>query len=961
MKGRWPLIAGAVLALGVFIAGFRLRAVALRRDALVRWETDLGAVADAAKRAVGTWIEERVADGRVAAAYAAATPALFARDSRSGPPRKDAIRRLTDHLELIHDLIGYAGAWMVDRAGRPVAELARGPRLTPAEVALAVGTAQAGQPRFAAPALQPDSTVAVTLAVPIRPGRTGALGAVVLRVDPARSLFPLLQSGHRLGSTADLRIVVHIGDELVLFTPTSNPPTRPLSLRTPWAQASPASRLAIGGVETFGTFLNTTGTPIVAVTRHIAETGWGLISRVEQSEALAAYWDRLRTEILLAVALLGVFGLGFLAMVRTARLAQWKERIESAAALETSEKRYRQLFESSLGLICTHDLNGILLSMNPEAAHALGLTGPADATDRSLYEFLVPAVRPAFAAYLGRIHALGADTGFMRVLTTHGEERIWEYHNTLVQEPGRDPYVLAHAHDITERQRVEEALRHSEASFRSLVERATYGIYRSTPDGRFLAVNPALVRMLGYDSQQELLAVNLRRLYVDPDERQRLIRRYGDVSQVEGVEAEWKRKDGGRITVRLSGAPARNARGELEAFDMIVEDVTERRTLEAQLRQAQKMEAVGQLTGGIAHDFNNLLTVILANADLVAKSLPPETPELRADVEDLRGAARRGATMVKKLLAFSRREDLKLRPVELPKLVADLSVMLRPLMPEHITLETGVLNGLPRAKADAGAVEQILLNLVTNARDAMPAGGTLIVAAAAASIDEAFCAARGWGEPGAYLRLSVSDTGTGMDRATLAHMFEPFFTTKPPGIGTGLGLAMVYGLVKQQGGFIDVQTRIGHGTTVDVYLPEAPAADDAGAEARTADMPGGTETILLVEDEEGIRRSASRILSKFGYQVLLAADGQEALELFHRHRSDIDLVVSDVVMPRLGGRQLYEELQREEDPPKFLYTSGYAARDVDDRGALDPAVPLIQKPWSVSDLLRRVRQTLDGA
>jgi PAS domain S-box-containing protein len=961
MKGRRPLWAGALLALGVLTLGFRLRAAVLRRDALLRWEADLGAMADAAKRAVGSWIEERLADGRVAAAYAAATPAIFERGSGSSGSPKEAIRRLAEHLALLHNLIGYVGAWVVDRAGRPVAGLAGGPRLTPAEVDLAVATAQAGRERFAAPALQPDSSVAVTLAVPIRPGPAGALGSVVLRVDPAHSLFPLLQSGHRLGSTADLRIVVHSGDQLVLFTPMSNPPTPALSLRTPWAQVSDASRLAIGGTETFGTFVNTTGTPIVAVTRHIAETGWGLISRVEEGEALAASWDRLRTEMVLAVAVLGVLGLGFLATARTARLARWKHRIESAAALEASEKRYRQLFESSLGLICTHDLNGILLSMNPAGARALGLTGPADATDRSLYEFLVPAVRPAFAAYLGRIHALGTDTGFMRVLTASGEERIWEYHNTLVQEPGRDPYVLAHAHDITQRQRVEEALRYSESSYRSLVQRATYGIYRSTPDGRFLAVNPALVRMLGYESEPELLALNLRRLYADPDERDRLIRRYSDVKRVEGLEVEWKRKDGGLITVRLSGSPARNARGELEAFDMIVEDVTERRTLEAQLRQAQKMEAVGQLTGGIAHDFNNLLTVVLANADLVAKSLPPDASDLRADVEDLRGAARRGATMVKKLLAFSRREDLKLRPVELPKLLTELSVMLRPLMPEHITLETGLMDGLPPARAYAGAVEQILLNLVTNARDAMPAGGILTVTVAPATIDEAFAAARGWGTPGSYLRLSVSDTGTGMDRATLARMFEPFFTTKPPGIGTGLGLAMVYGLVKQQNGFIDVDTRVGHGTRVDVYLPQAPAADDAATEGRSADMPGGTETILLVEDEEGIRRSASRILSKFGYQVLLAADGQEALELFHRHRADIDLVVSDVVMPRLGGRQLYEELQREEVPPKFLYTTGYAARDVDDRRALDPAVPLMQKPWTVSDLLRHVRQTLDGA
>ncbi|HLB36588.1 MAG TPA: ATP-binding protein, partial [Gemmatimonadales bacterium] len=580
---------------------------------------------------------------------------------------------------------------------------------------------------------------------------------------------------------------------------------------------------------------------------------------------------------------------------------------------------------------------------------------------RSLGEFLAPAVRPLFGDYLARIGANGMDAGLMRVTTLAGEERVWEYRNTLVREPARDPYVLAHARDATERQLAEEALRRSERSYRTLVERATYGIYRSTPDGRLMAVNPALVRMLGYGSEAELLAVDLARdVYQNPEERRQLIQTHGDAPYVEGVEADWKRKDGTPLRVRLSGTAVRGETGTLEAFEMIVENVTEQHTLEAQLRQAQKMEAVGQLTGGIAHDFNNLLTVILANADLIAKSLPPDATELRADIEDLQGAARRGAAMVRKLLAFSRREELRLRPVELPRLVGDLTGMLRRLVPEHIALETQASAPVAPVLVDPGAVEQILLNLVTNARDAMPTGGRLTIAIAEATIDENYLLSHGWGEPGAYVCLSVIDTGIGMDPATLAHVFEPFFTTKPPGIGTGLGMAMVYGLVKQHQGFVEVRSRPGEGTTVQVYLPVASPSSDLASQGARIDLPGGSETILLVEDEEGIRRSASRILRRFGYQVLLAADGEEALSVYRRHRADIHLVISDVVMPRLGGAQLYQAVHRDPDPPKFILTSGYAARDVGDRAVLDRAGPLLQKPWTVDDLLHRVRDALDG-
>jgi signal transduction histidine kinase/CheY-like chemotaxis protein len=387
-----------------------------------------------------------------------------------------------------------------------------------------------------------------------------------------------------------------------------------------------------------------------------------------------------------------------------------------------------------------------------------------------------------------------------------------------------------------------------------------------------------------------------------------------------------------------------------------------RYALEAQLRQAQKMEAIGQFTGGIAHDFNNLLTIILSNVELLKSELSTGPAGAPADLAEIEAAARKAAAMVRKLLAFSRTGQLELGPVDLPRLVRDLSVMLHRLLPE--TIDVGVMadGDVPQVLADPGAVEQILFNLATNARDAMPRGGALRIAVDQRQLDERFRDAMGDGRPGLYACLSVSDTGAGMDPAVLEHMFEPFFTTKPPGIGTGLGMAMVYGLVRQHGGLVDIESEPGRGTTVRVYFPAAARADAAPARPRVSPPPGvgGTETVLLVEDEDGIRRVAQRALERAGYRVLTAADGVEGLKMFGAHSKEIHLVVSDVVMPRCGGPELRDAVRKTGQAVPFLFMSGYAARGAGSTENLDLEAPVLHKPWSVADLLGRVRQVLDA-
>jgi nitrogen-specific signal transduction histidine kinase len=393
----------------------------------------------------------------------------------------------------------------------------------------------------------------------------------------------------------------------------------------------------------------------------------------------------------------------------------------------------------------------------------------------------------------------------------------------------------------------------------------------------------------------------------------------------------------------------------------MAENITERRVLEDQLRQAQKVEALGQLTGGIAHDFNNLLTIILANAELVRKALNPELRDEHADLRDLISAALRGRVMIKELLGFARRSSLDLEALDLNDIVSTLSGMLRRIVPADIEIVVAAGDDTPESRADLHAVEQIVFNLATNARDAMPAGGVLRIETRRAVLSDEQQAAGGAQAGQLWACLSVEDSGVGMDDATRERMFEPFFTTKASGKGTGLGMATVHGLVKQHGGVIEVDSAPGRGTRVKVYFPAMPAgvpAVGAGLEGGR-EVRGGNETILVVEDEGDLRRVAKRILEQAGYQVLTAADGQEALDVLRQQPGPIHLVLSDLVMPRLGGRGLYDAARREGNQTPFLFASGYSPGD--ERSSLPPelGVPLLHKPWTHDDVLARVREILD--
>ena len=406
-------------------------------------------------------------------------------------------------------------------------------------------------------------------------------------------------------------------------------------------------------------------------------------------------------------------------------------------------------------------------------------------------------------------------------------------------------------------------------------------------------------------------------------------------------------------------SPLKDSEGNITAFVSVGRDNTERRTLEERLRQAQKMEAVGRLAGGVAHDFNNLLMVIRGYTELLLGRLDPSTP-LRRNIEEIQKAADRATSLTRQLLAFSRQQVLEPKVLDLNAVVAGVEKMLRRLIGEDIEVVTALASELGQVKVDPSQIEQIILNLAVNARDAMPQGGALTIETANVELAEAYARQHTSVQPGSYVLLAISDTGCGMDAGTQARIFEPFFTTKEKGKGTGLGLATVYGIVKQSGGYIWVYSEPGHGTTFKIYLPrvaEATPVQEVGQ--AFSPPPAGSETILLVEDEDGVRKLGREFLESTGYTVLEAQNGAEAIQVANRHMGLIHLMVTDVVMPQMSGRELAHRLAPVRPEMKVLYMSGYTDNAVVRRGILDRGTAFLQKPFPLSGLARKVREVLE--
>jgi two-component system, cell cycle sensor histidine kinase and response regulator CckA len=635
----------------------------------------------------------------------------------------------------------------------------------------------------------------------------------------------------------------------------------------------------------------------------------------------------------------------------------------AAKALEKGESAstFRYLFLNNPQPMWVYDVQTLeFLEVNEAAVAAYGY---------SREEFLkmrITDVRP-----VDEIPRLLADVAQARAELQHSGECTHRLKNgqTLEVEvtshaltfAGRNASLVV-AHDVSRYKRALEALRRAEQKYRTVFEEAIVGIFQSAPEGRYVDANPAMARMFGYDSPQELMESITdisRQIYVDPRRRGEFARLMEQHGVVQNFECQVYRKDGSKMWLSVHARVIRE-NGKVIRYEGMNEDITAIKLLQEQLVQAQKMEAVGRLAGGVAHDFNNAIAVILGYSALLKDRICSKEAVDRY-IDEINNAGHRAASLTRQLLAFSRKQVIQPTVLDLNSVVSETERMLQRLIGEDIKITVIRAPDLDRIEADLGQIDQILMNLAVNARDAMPQGGRLMIETANAELDETAAIRYPYVKPGRYVVLSVSDSGCGMDKETQAHIFEPFFTTKGSGKGTGLGLSTVYGIVKRSEGYIWVYSEPGKGTSFKIYLPavERVPRHPVRPEDETA-CPGGSETILLVEDDEQVRALTRSCLESCGYNVLDVQSGEEAIRVVSQHQGPIHLLLTDVVMPGISGRELAESLTIPRPEMRTLYMSGYTADLVAQHGVLDAGTALLDKPFTREVLVRKVRKAIDG-
>lgn len=624
--------------------------------------------------------------------------------------------------------------------------------------------------------------------------------------------------------------------------------------------------------------------------------------------------------------------------------------------LRASEERFRSVFETALIGMAIADLNGNLLQVNQSYEKMLGYTSE-ELRKLSIIFLTHPDDRAKSIEIVKQLSIGQFESSHLekRYIRKDGTAISVEITNSVIKNAEGKPQFLAiMAIDITDKKQAEE-------KYRSIFDNAIEGIFQNTREGKFLTANPAMARILGYESPEELMSTIddiTGQLYVEPERRQDYISQLEENGLVQGFECKFYRKDGSAAWVSLSTRAVRDDDDRVLFYEGMLEEISYRKQLEEQFLQSQKMEAVGRLAGGIAHDFNNMLMPIIGYSEMMLMKLHGDDP-LRKPIEIIKKGAERAAALTKQILAFSRKQVLRLHVLDLNAEITDVNRMLHRLIGEDIELVTKLEPSLWSVKADPNQIEQVMLNLAVNARDAMPNGGTLVIETANVELDEEYAKFHTAVEPGEYVMLAVTDTGSGIDAVTQANIFEPFFSTKEMGKGTGLGLSTVYGIIKQSGGNIWVYSEIGHGTTFKIYLPRVKEKAEAITPVAVYDdLLYGKETILIVEDEDGVRQVLRDILESKGYKVLVSSNGNKALEICSKYEGTIQLLITDVVLPSIGGKEVAERILSLYGDIKILYISGYTENAITYNGILDSNTHFLQKPFSSKTLLTKVKEIL---
>jgi two-component system, cell cycle sensor histidine kinase and response regulator CckA len=977
-------VAAAFLAGGGALIGHRLL-TAEREETVATHLSFLQATAELKGEAIRHWQAERSTDFRLLALsprVARRVQALLRGDVSGDHQRKlqaelDLLRRgQADCVALaVFDSMGTTLAASYAQPGEPPAHLAP-PGNAPPPSSTFRGDPVAGLVRL---------IVAAPIVDEVN-GTEQTHGQLLAVVEPRVHLFPLLQAGLKAWPSGELGLAERWGDEVVVLTVVRNRPGASEIVRLPLTRVAAPAVQAVNGATGLIEGIDHRGVPVLAVARPVAGTDFVLIVKEDLDEVLGGFRERMR---LYAMALAGLLlsGIGLLAFMQQLRRVRAAGREGARLAAELEERsllnleltrsalRFRSLVLATAQIVWTTNADGEVVEEQPTWQGYTGMTW-----EETRGFGWRAAIHPEDVARIGKARRRAIATGTvlrtsLRIRRADGQYGVFEVQGVPVADPDEQVAEwIGTCTDVSQRLQAEEALRASELWQRRLVESLSVGIVVHAADTRIIMSNPEASRILGLTPDQ------LRgRTAVDP--AWRFVREDGTpLAQVDfpvnrvlatrqaigahvfGID----RGDGSPPSWVLANAyPTFDEHGQLEQIVVSFGDISDQRRAEAQaarlaenLRVSQKIEALGRLAGGVAHDFNNLLSVILGHTAFALEAVGEADP-VRGDLLEVEKAGRRAAALTSQLLAFGRRQVLQPLALDLNHVVVELEKMLRRLIGEDIRLEKSLVSGLWLTLADPAQVEQVIMNLVINARDAMPNGGLLTISTAN------FEQGAGAGGPlpaGDYVVLTVTDSGSGIDEATRARLFEPFFTTKPQGKGTGLGLATVYGIVSQSGGQVQVESEPGHGSTFRVLLPraakvEAPAPRPApvalGAVAR------GGETILVVEDEGAVRDVTRRILEAAGYRVLAAGSGEEALRVCREHTGELHLLLSDVVMPNMGGPECGAAAQRLRPGLRVLFMSGYAEEAIANQGVLQPGIPLLGKPFAAAELTRLVRAVLD--
>ncbi|HUI84265.1 MAG TPA: ATP-binding protein [Candidatus Binatia bacterium] len=663
--------------------------------------------------------------------------------------------------------------------------------------------------------------------------------------------------------------------------------------------------------------------------------------------------------IVVAVAAAGSLALVLLRCVGQRRtISRLQLQIaEQSTALANSDYCRELMFARNPYPMWVYDRSTLrFLDVNQAALSAYGYSRE-EFLGMTLLEIRPEEDRPAFLESIRQHHEGHATPGVFRHRRKDGSLMLMEIMAFEFQaDKCREELVLAL--DVTERRRMEAALRESQASLQALVDNAPFGIARALPEeNRLSTVNPALLQMLGDYSLAEALQLQVaEQIYADPKERDRLLDVLHRNGKIQGWETTLRRRDGSLLPVRITASIGGNAEGQAELFSYI-EDMTQQSALEQQVRQVQKLEAVGRLAGGMAHDFNNILLVIKLSTEMMLSQITPDSPFSKSLLQ-ISSAADRAAALTRQMLAFGRQQMMQARVINLNTVVSETTQMLRRIIGEDIQLVTNLAENVENSRLDPDQLAQVILNLAVNARDAMPNGGVLAIDTATVDLDDAYTREHPPVQPGRYVMLAVSDSGTGIEKSILPRIFDPFFTTKEVGKGTGLGLSIVYGIVKQSGGYIWVYSEPGHGTTFKLYFPatNAPLEQPASRVDMVADP--SRRTLLVVEDEVNIRNNIGNCLQQLGYTVLEAGGAREALELCEERRGGLDLVLTDLVLDGTGGHELARRLAERYPAIRVLFMSGYTEDSAARREILFRGSPFLQKPFSVAELATAVHDLL---